>query len=174
MGFRTKILIMLGILTLATLAHFAVSLVISYRMSDRMAARSTQAIDRLTGLVQLGEREKAATALYIGLSDYRRLLTQVEREAVHSAGFFLAQSRIAKSGEEASRQAVQAVEGFLRELLPTEDRAVNGMGASFEPGAFSKWTPRFFPYIFIQGSEAVYSYEIDLPEDVQVPKPEDY
>lgn len=174
MGFRTKILFMLALLTLATAVHFSVSLVMSWRMGNRIGDRSAETINRLTGFIINSEREKAAKAMAADVSELRVLLANVEREALYSANFYLAQSSIAGQSKESNALAIKEVEAFLKELFPGESQVVSGIGASFEPFGFSRFQERFFPHVFRGPSGMAYATEIDLPEGVTAPKDADY
>ncbi|MDR2368263.1 MAG: methyl-accepting chemotaxis protein [Deltaproteobacteria bacterium] len=157
MGFRTKILLMLALLTLTALANFGVTLFMAENMGSELGRRSSESIERLTSLLKGAEEEKAANALLAELTDFQTLLSNVEREALYDAYFYRTHSGMAKLSEKANEVAIAQLEVFHRNIMTTQPKAVNGFGASFEKGEFSKWTPFMFPYIYLEDGNLDYT-----------------
>ncbi|MDR2455106.1 MAG: methyl-accepting chemotaxis protein, partial [Deltaproteobacteria bacterium] len=174
MGFRSKILVMLGVLALAILAQFAFSLGMSWRMGERMGGRSNETISRLTGLIEEAERESAAAAMADSLGELDVLFSNIQRELIFASHYFVTQARMANQSPEAATLAAAEVEAFLKDILPGEAAVVNGLGASFEVNGFSRHRKRFFPYIFRGKSGISFDNEIDLEPGVVNPTEADY
>ncbi|MDR2387609.1 MAG: methyl-accepting chemotaxis protein [Deltaproteobacteria bacterium] len=157
MGFRTKILLMLAILTLAALINFGVSLFMAGSMGEEIGKKSSQSVERLADLIKNSEEERASTTLLSELTGLQVLLTNVEREALYGAYFYLGQHNLAKVSKEANEVALKQIETFSRNVMATEPPEVNGFGASFEKGQFSAWTPVMFPYIYLRDNQVEYT-----------------
>jgi hypothetical protein len=170
MGFRSKILLMLALLAFTALFNFAVTIYMADSMGTRLGLRSNQTIERLTGITEEAEREKAASVILSEVGELDTLIATTERELIHSANFFLTQSSLAKLSKEVDAQAIKQIEAYCRNFFDSKPKEVNGFGASFEIGAFSKWSPRLFPYIYQNDGEVVYSH--DLEEEVEEPTEE--
>ncbi|MDR0621316.1 MAG: methyl-accepting chemotaxis protein [Deltaproteobacteria bacterium] len=170
MGFRTKILLMLAVLGITALGNFGISLYMAGRMGEEMGRLSGTSIDRLGSLIMGAEEEKAGNALLGELTDLHTLLTNVEREALYGAYFYLGQSNLAKLSKEANDRALEQIEIFSRNVMATEPKGVNGFGASFERGAFSQWTPMMLPYIYLDGNDFGYTI-LPSVEGVENPSP---
>ncbi|MDR2302412.1 MAG: methyl-accepting chemotaxis protein [Deltaproteobacteria bacterium] len=167
MGFRTKILLMLAILTLAALANFGVSLFMAGSMGQEIGRKSSQSVERLADLIKNSEEERASNALLGQLTDLQVLLTNVEREALYGAYFYLGQRNLATVSKEANDMALEQIETFSRNVMTTEPPEVNGFGASFEKRQFSPWTEVMFPYIYLRDGKVEYTIipEVEGIED---------
>ena len=174
MGFRAKILLMLGLLTLTAGLHFVASLMMASGMGEKLGQRSNETIGRLTGLIEEAERTKAHEGLVSATAPLSDLLTAVEREVLFQTSYYLSQSRVARESSRASAAARLAVEEFCRLRFDYQPPEVNGFGVTFEIGGFSKWKPYFMPYIYREDDGSPnYSADVevegvDAPDDAQL------
>jgi methyl-accepting chemotaxis protein len=156
MGFRTKILLFLALLTLTVVANLLVCLSMASKMGDKLRDHSTATINTLVEKIQNSELEKAQAKLRNNLVELQTLIDSTKRELVYSGNFYLAVSREAKKSPEANTEGRELIEEFSRILFDTEPKEVNGFGVTFERGAFSPYQEYFLPYIY-RDEEVIYT-----------------
>ncbi|MDR2442330.1 MAG: methyl-accepting chemotaxis protein [Deltaproteobacteria bacterium] len=164
MGFRTKIFIILGIFTLAVTVHVVLSFVLARSMGEKLSQSSHTTIDRLTDLIEASQKEKAELYLVKDVASIRSLLEKIEREALYLADFYLTQMDLARLSENDTKAAMREIEKYSRNIMATEDLAVNGFGASFEASMFSPWQKYYLPYIYKEGDGFSFSHGVTLDE----------
>ena len=161
MGLRNQILAFFGFLTAVVLGQMAFNWFISRKMGESLFGQSEAVIKDMTGIIQDNEPDLVEQKISLNLVELRLLVAEAER-AVRSAGdFFIAQGALARSSPENAEAVRGEVERYCRVALGRMP-GVNGLGATFEPEAFSSHLPFYCPYAYHEEGGVSYT---DIPEE---------
>jgi methyl-accepting chemotaxis protein len=148
MGLKTKLLLMLGIMSLIILAQILSTLSLSRGMGNNMRLRSHEVIDSLAKTIEKDVTSLAFESLKAASSELSGILGETEL-AVHSDGaFYLAQSRVAKSSYQATEKARAEILDYIVKAMGRNSPSISGFGATFEKNRFSPYYPYFQPYAY--------------------------
>ncbi|MDR1395748.1 MAG: methyl-accepting chemotaxis protein [Deltaproteobacteria bacterium] len=161
MGFRSKILVLLGVLFLIMLVQILFGIRQSSRMGTSLLDMSGQVITNLTGVINSTENIIAREHLIVSAAPLTSLLDRVENQIQSASLYFLAEARHARQSEAGLKRALEEIEEYSKKFMDTQAEGLNGFGASFEKGAFSPELPFFLPYIYRENGILDYSHDVE-------------
>jgi cell division protein FtsL len=172
MGLRTNILLMLGAVALVMLGLFGVTVRLAQDMADNMRDSSQTLIDDMSGQLRDYAFSATMSSLRADLKPVSDLVRYAQDKAVGTALYLETAAQAATKLTDGVELERSGAEAFFRRSMAVAPEWVNGMGATFEKGAFSPAHPYMFPYVYRQDQGYVYSDDPE-PEGVSPPYTEE-
>ncbi|MDR2141762.1 MAG: methyl-accepting chemotaxis protein [Deltaproteobacteria bacterium] len=161
MGFRSKILALLGALFLIVLSQTLFGLWRAYSLGRTLQSMSSQVFDELASTMETQEYNLAETRLKDNLADLNAMLRSTESQTRLVGQFFQTQSRLARLSDQALEAVFQEVGIFSKAFLRTQGQEYNGLGATFEKNSFAPDLPYYQPYAYREGGQTLFDHELD-------------
>ncbi|MDR0549225.1 MAG: methyl-accepting chemotaxis protein [Deltaproteobacteria bacterium] len=162
MGFKRKILLLIGALFLVTLGQIAFSLWLAALMGRTLQTMSDQVIEDMTGVIKTTEDNLAEANLKVLLADLTALFHSTEGQTRLLSHYFANQARLSQTLPSSFETIDAEVKQFSTSFLRESEAIYNGVGATFEKSAFNVQKPYYVPYAYREdGQGLVYSYDLD-------------
>ncbi|MDR2422263.1 MAG: methyl-accepting chemotaxis protein [Deltaproteobacteria bacterium] len=167
-------LALLGFLFMVTLGQVGFSLWHAAMMGQSLQVLSDQAVGDLANVIRAEENDLAQMNLKNALNELRALFKSTEDQARLTAAFFLAQTRLNQANPGQFEAIAKEVGDFSTAFLLASSKVYNGIGATFEKGAFDPNELYFQPYAYrADGGQIDYSHDMELGENPpENPSPE--
>ncbi|MDR2352938.1 MAG: methyl-accepting chemotaxis protein [Deltaproteobacteria bacterium] len=163
MGFRLKMFLMLALVSVLMLAQIVITLSMINSMNTYIQTESERLLSDLTEIINGTVTSGSAEGLKSGANDLSTNVATAIGVLRASKLFYLSLHRFASQNEAMNDLAVQQSEFFCWTVLTESSKAINGVGATFEVGAFSEYSRYFLPYGYKEEGKIVYTSEIELP-----------
>jgi methyl-accepting chemotaxis protein len=158
MGFRRKLIFLLGGLFLVALGQIAFGLFQAAVMGRTLQTMSDRLIGDLTGVIQNSENDLAKARLSAVASDLTSLFRATEGQTLILANYFLTQARANRVAPGHFEFLNQEIEKACLSFLREREDIYNGIGATFEKGLFDPKAPYYEPYAYREDGKLVYDH----------------
>jgi methyl-accepting chemotaxis protein len=144
------------------LIQIIVSLSLTYGMNAHMKRESNTLIKDLAAIIETEVSERALESLKADVNELSTLLASTERMLIMMREFFLAQHHVAQGGATQSQASLTDAENFCVNSLTQLPESINGLGSTFELGAYSDNIKYFLPYAYRDEAAIKYSVGVHI------------
>ncbi|MDR2725648.1 MAG: methyl-accepting chemotaxis protein [Candidatus Adiutrix sp.] len=169
MGLRAYILSSLVVLTTVVFIQMILSWSIARSMGDDIRQRSENLTRDLSASIRQSEFERIEKAMQSSAVEIKNLIAKTEEATLLAGEFYLTLSEMARSSAAGTEAARALMERYNRRLLKDYLPYAYGSGATFEPRAFSPFSPYLQPYAYWEEGDVTYS-DLLINEESQSPE----
>ncbi|MDR2405557.1 MAG: methyl-accepting chemotaxis protein [Deltaproteobacteria bacterium] len=162
MGFRLKIMLMLGLVSLMVVAQIVVTLSLTNSLNSHMKEQSGKLVGDLIDIIAQEVEQSAAEALKSDMNELTSLIAVTQNMLIMSKKYFQTATHTATQSQEATDFAVRETQDYCLSTLKELPSSIFGFGMTYEQGGFSKFYPYFMPYIYRVGDHLGYSADVDI------------
>ena len=165
MGFRGYVLMLVGALAAVMFFQMGLNWRITRTMGDTIRHSSEAMVGEMAGVIRQSGQELIARTMQSSVVELNRLIAVTEKAVLLNAGFYRAQSALARSSPAASARIRAEVERFSRWALKDCLPQAAGLGATFEYQGFAESSPYYLPYAY-WGEDGHLVYQDRLPQEI--------
>ncbi|MDR2405941.1 MAG: methyl-accepting chemotaxis protein [Deltaproteobacteria bacterium] len=139
-----------------------ITLTFTNSMNNHMKGESNKLVKDLTDIIETSVSEGAVESLKADVTELSTLLARAQDLLIVSREFFVSQHHFAAQGSAQTQLALTEVSNFCQNIMNQLPKSINGMGATFERGAFSEHFPYFLPYAYREDEALHYSVDVSI------------
>jgi methyl-accepting chemotaxis protein len=148
MGFRGYILMLVGALAAVMFFQMGLNWHITQTMGDTIRHSSEAMVGEMAGVIRQSGQELITRTMQSSVAELNKLISVTEKVVLLNAGFYRAQSALARASPAASARIRAEVENFSRWALKDCLPQSGGLGATFEYQGFAESSPYYMPYAY--------------------------